>query len=726
MAKKIDIKFDLDTKSVKIAGEETMKLTQQVRLLQAELASGKYSQEEFEILSTRLGDVQDQMAKTKARSGDLLTTLQLIPGPIGEIASKFNGAVSLLKQFAGFSLQDLTFQFKETLNDVREIGTQLFKTMGITKIYEAVNMALARSFVAVGVGEQAAATGARAFAAALTTTGIGAIVVALGFLVSTLIEYLSATEDATAANAALNATIKEQNRLFEVNLKAIDNATKLELARAKAAGATEEELFKIQQAGGKKRIEELKQQDKEVFERSQQILKNQEIDSAERTKQLEENRAQQLAINSEIIQQSLALEIDGYNFSAEQREKANQKAVASKAKSDADAAKNDADAARKKQAAEAINLEAELSLLADRQRELREREIRYKKEEADLIAAGFTDFINLEAEYKQDQLDINAKFDKQLLDQEQKAIDERKAARKADQDSYFELLQQTYDEESQKLFQQFGQSQEYFTKQKELDTQFQSDLQFGREKDLINQSQYTEGTAQLTNARIALSNAEMQAKLMDFELIANALNAFSQLAGENTKAGKALAIATTTIDTYIGAQKAYNSQLQLDPTSPIRAAIAAATAVISGLARVNAIRQTKVPDSNLQDKVNLKSASQSQSQSTQPIQVVARRSQGGFVFGNGGSITDSIPTMLSDGEFVMNAKSSALFSPMLTAMNNMGNLPNTALPISSGNQSLVDVVNQTISSRPIRTYVTAQDMSNQQQFDRTIKSRSLI
>jgi hypothetical protein len=82
--------------------------------------------------------------------------------------------------------------------------------------------------------------------------------------------------------------------------------------------------------------------------------------------------------------------------------------------------------------------------------------------------------------------------------------------------------------------------------------------------------------------------------------------------------------------------------------------------------------------------------------------------------------------MLSDGEFVMNARSSALFSPMLSAMNNMGNLPNTALPISSGNQSLVDVVNQTISSRPIRTYVTAQDMSNQQQFDRTIKSRSLI
>ena len=720
--KKIDIQFNLDAKSVKIAGEETMKLTQQVRLLKAELASGKYSQEEFEILAKKLGDVEDQMAKTKTRSGDLLTTLQLIPGPIGEIASKFNGAVALLKQFSGISLKDLTFQFKETLDDVKGIGTQLFKTMGITKIYETINLALARSFVAVGVGEQAAATGARAFAAALTSTGIGAIVVALGFAVSALIDYLSATEDATAANEALNATIKEQNRLFEVNLKAIDSATKLETARAKAAGATEEELFKITQEGGKARLEELKKQDQALFDRAQEIIKNEEIDNETKRKLREENAAQQLALNQQIIDQSLAIEIAGLEFSAQQRDKANQKAVQAQAKNNADRQKQEADLQRKQEAAAAINLEAELSLLSDRERELKERQLRFNKEKATLIEAGITDFTNIEAEYYQDQLTINAKFDKQLLDQEQKAIEDRKAARKEEQQSYFELLQQTYEQESQKLLQQFGQSQEYFAKQKELDTQFQTDLQFGRERDLINQNQYTEGTAALTDARIALSNAEINAKLADLDLVAGALSAFSQLAGENTKAGKALAIATTTIDTYIGAQKAYNSQLQLDPTAPIRAAIAAASAVIAGLARVRAIAQTKVPNSTLSKPDTPKA----QASAPAATGVVARRSQGGFVFGDGGSITDSIPAMLSNGEFVMNAKSAAMFSPMLSAMNNVGNLPNISLPQSMGNQSLVDVMAQTANNRPIKTYVTAQDMSNQQQFDRTIKSRSLI
>jgi hypothetical protein len=113
-------------------------------------------------------------------------------------------------------------------------------------------------------------------------------------------------------------------------------------------------------------------------------------------------------------------------------------------------------------------------------------------------------------------------------------------------------------------------------------------------------------------------------------------------------------------------------------------------------------------------------------QAPQPIQVVARRNQGGFVYGDGGSITDSIPAMLSNGEFVMNARSSSMFSPILSAMNDVGKMPNTSLPKSFNNQSLVDVMSQGMNNRPIKTYVTAQDMSNQQQFDRTIKSRSLI
>jgi len=61
---------------------------------------------------------------------------------------------------------------------------------------------------------------------------------------------------------------------------------------------------------------------------------------------------------------------------------------------------------------------------------------------------------------------------------------------------------------------------------------------------------------------------------------------------------KALSIAQTLISTYFAAQRAYNSQLTLTPDSPIRAAIAAAAAITSGLSRVASIRRTRYNDPN--------------------------------------------------------------------------------------------------------------------------------
>jgi hypothetical protein len=48
----------------------------------------------------------------------------------------------------------------------------------------------------------------------------------------------------------------------------------------------------------------------------------------------------------------------------------------------------------------------------------------------------------------------------------------------------------------------------------------------------------------------------------------------------------------TIADTYMAAQKAYLSQMTFDPTAPIRAKIAAGIAVAAGLAKVAAIART--------------------------------------------------------------------------------------------------------------------------------------
>jgi hypothetical protein len=66
----------------------------------------------------------------------------------------------------------------------------------------------------------------------------------------------------------------------------------------------------------------------------------------------------------------------------------------------------------------------------------------------------------------------------------------------------------------------------------------------------------------------------------------NIANIAKGLFGENKEVSAAMAL----VDTYVSAQKAYTSQLIAgDPSSPIRAAIAAASAVASGLMNVKKI-----------------------------------------------------------------------------------------------------------------------------------------
>ena len=71
---------------------------------------------------------------------------------------------------------------------------------------------------------------------------------------------------------------------------------------------------------------------------------------------------------------------------------------------------------------------------------------------------------------------------------------------------------------------------------------------------------------------------------------------FSQLAGQNTAEGKALAIAATTIDTYVAAQSAYTAAAKIDPF--VLAPLAAGAAIVAGLARVKAIADVQVPNSS--------------------------------------------------------------------------------------------------------------------------------
>lgn len=149
---------------------------------------------------------------------------------------------------------------------------------------------------------------------------------------------------------------------------------------------------------------------------------------------------------------------------------------------------------------------------------------------------------------------------------------------------------------------------------------------------------------------------------------------------------------------------------------------AAALAIATGV-NISKIKKTQfeAPDSGEEAK------------SPAPYKVTANRASGGIVSGPGTSTSDSIPARLSNGEFVVNARATSAYLPLLSAINDAGLQPRFAMgglatqgAVTDTAQVISTAIAAGLTERPVKTYVVGQDMSTQQQFDRTLKSRSLL
>lgn len=247
MAKKIEVIVDVNAGSVDITSDKVLTLTEQLRLLKKEIQKVGPGAEQ-DLLIGKFNDINDELDKTNLKSREFLGALSTLPGPVGAFAGSLDGAVNQLRNFSSFSFKDIKTQLGGLVDDFGKIATNLGKATGITKIYTTLNNALASSFVKVGVGEAAAATGARAFAAALTATGIGALVVGLGLAVSALMEYANAAETAAEKQKELN---EQQDKMaketLDVESQSVKRQGDLLLASEKARGASSQRIYELEQ-----------------------------------------------------------------------------------------------------------------------------------------------------------------------------------------------------------------------------------------------------------------------------------------------------------------------------------------------------------------------------------------------------------------------------------------------------------------------------------------------
>jgi hypothetical protein len=167
--------------------------------------------------------------------------------------------------------------------------------------------------------------------------------------------------------------------------------------------------------------------------------------------------------------------------------------------------------------------------------------------------------------------------------------------------------------------------------------------------------------------RIQIERAQQETKLA---IISDALGTIADAVGRETAAGKALAIAQATINTYMGATKA------LATYPPPFGAIAAATVIVAGLLQVKKIISTKLP---AMPKPGGGSASTS----------------GGGASGGGPTIT--MPTMPTIP---------TLTAPGVTATGGTNPTQQIAGTLSAA------------TNKPIKAYVVSGDVSSQQALDR--------
>jgi hypothetical protein len=572
-------------------------------------------------------------------------------------------------------------------NQSEEVEKALLKVQGAM----ALSQGLSQLKDIGKVGEQLSITfkgltaGANTFKKALISTGIGALVVAVGLLVAYWEDILSLVGGVSGEQKKLNEATQKDLVANQEKLEAIDGQTN----QLKLQGKSEAEILQLKMAQTDEAIKSA-----EINLQNAETTKQAQVDAAKRNQDILSgilnfisfpltailgsiDLISQGLVQLGVLEEATNLREDTFDYLssfvfdpeavAEEGDATikeaqstldrlkEQRAGYDLASMEAQkAAGEKASAEREKQMqkemeAEAILQEARTKMLNEQQQQEEAIKKTYAEKQKKLDEAGVKDDGSLEAarskelqavrdKFQKEEAEKEAEFQKQLNDIRTQTrlegiTDENEKAREqilieyqkqrdevlnnekltSEQKTALQLelaqqeqqalatLQESIDLANSEraiaeLDMQMKEAEASFQIQKDLIDQKEALSLEQFQKGLINEQQYNEALKGYSEARMEIDKKENEAKMANAAIASGLLGTVSDLVGKNTAAGKATAIAATTIDTYLGAQKAFTSQLiPGDPSSPIRAAIAAAIAVAGGIKNVREIVKTKVP-----------------------------------------------------------------------------------------------------------------------------------
>lgn len=497
-------------------------------------------------------------------------------------------------------VMDARKSFVDLGNQIKGGVVNAFTSLSAAKIADAQatgTLTAAQKAYAFAVGTSTGAM--KVFRATLASTGIGLLIIAVGVLISKIIDYNeSINEEAIADKKAKD----EKEKLNEQLEKQYDKTEKLNAAREGGIDQLNRELKSLEANGASAEA---------IFKKKQEIL-------------LEEQRilgrANASGIDKAKEYADKTNEIE--NSKAEYKKKLADDAKI-QAKKDTDKAIEDAKvAAEKEKQRLAIDFQSKLDLIKDaNEKELVEFDAKREAERkaAELVNADLIKFdsatLLLRGDIERRQIEEN---NKKKLEQEKKFQDDLKKIKDDELSLTEELTKQYFDKQRLEITKNHIKnktSDEAFAKELEdvkirelnaklvaqkdygIDTTA-TELEIANATNEINTKSNTKSLEEQKKYEESLQSLKTQAITSGFELL-NALNQQKDNATEEQQKksferGKALSIAQTVISTYMAAQLAYQSQFipgVPDPSSPIRGALAAAAAVASGLAKVITIKK---------------------------------------------------------------------------------------------------------------------------------------
>jgi len=260
----------IDIKIQGNADEAVGSLRSQLRAAQADVAAlsdkfGVTSKEAIEA-AKRAGELKDKIGDAKSLTDAFNPDAKFkalsssLAGVAGGFAAVQGGMAllgvqsesvekTLLKVQSAMALSQGLQQIGESVDSFKQLGAVIQSSTTFKKLD---TLATAAATVVQRLFSSAVTTTSVSFNAlktAIVSTGIGALVVGLGYLVAKMNESSDATEELSKKQKELNKQLEYGKELSDANAKGIDYNTQIELASAKKRGASDKELTQIRVDG---------------------------------------------------------------------------------------------------------------------------------------------------------------------------------------------------------------------------------------------------------------------------------------------------------------------------------------------------------------------------------------------------------------------------------------------------------------------------------------------